>query len=403
MRGSAGWLMPISEFQVPNYLPALPSIYFVCGLSSSLAGMGLGSDIVARFHTPLAAAAAVMGAAAASSADLRIEKLQSRAVNPIVPYATHHASEPSTFAGGSAVMEMRLQQVFTTASSGFSGSCLASSCAASSQRLYGAPSMCFYVGANHLVPICFLGSQTSRFADASRLEHRANFASSLLMPPSVSQIYGFRNFSYHHTMSDARPQLEGATALISQVNQSLSVLYPATPCASSFPGSDVSTSGVQTSFGHVSASRYLSSLLRSVVEGHHSAGVLSSFFTRASLHTWKSASTGTLDIVFASDAGARDKKNPALTVVLLGWLGSHQKQLRKYAEWYTDRGINAVTFVIPFKDILLYRPGGRAEEHVEKLALHLVSWLNDKEDGQDGVGVEKQLLFHTFSNTGWLT
>ncbi|KAI4328580.1 hypothetical protein L6164_020920 [Bauhinia variegata] len=82
-------------------------------------------------------------------------------------------------------------------------------------------------------------------------------------------------------------------------------------------------------------------------------------------------------------------------VVLLGWLGSKQKHLKKYAEWYTSRGFHAITFTFPMGEILSYQPGGKAEENIKLLVNHLADWL----EGEN----EKNLVFHTFSNTGWLT
>ncbi|QCE08747.1 Alpha/Beta hydrolase fold [Vigna unguiculata] len=82
-------------------------------------------------------------------------------------------------------------------------------------------------------------------------------------------------------------------------------------------------------------------------------------------------------------------------VVLLGWLGARQKHLKKYAEWYTSRGFHVITFTLSMSEILSYHPGGKAEENVQMLVDHLADWL----EGENG----KNLVFHTFSNTGWLT
>ncbi|KAK1387254.1 transmembrane protein 53 [Heracleum sosnowskyi] len=82
-------------------------------------------------------------------------------------------------------------------------------------------------------------------------------------------------------------------------------------------------------------------------------------------------------------------------VVLLGWLGAKQKHLRKYAEYYTTRGFNVITFTFPMSEIVGYKAGGKAEEHVDFLVNHLSDCLEDE--------LEKNLVFHTFSNTGWLT
>ncbi|KAL2323959.1 hypothetical protein Fmac_023017 [Flemingia macrophylla] len=82
-------------------------------------------------------------------------------------------------------------------------------------------------------------------------------------------------------------------------------------------------------------------------------------------------------------------------VVLLGWLGARQKHLKKYAELYTSRGFHVITFTFPMGEVLSYTPGGKAEQNVHLLVDHLAGWL----EGES----EKNLVFHTFSNTGWLT
>lgn len=81
-------------------------------------------------------------------------------------------------------------------------------------------------------------------------------------------------------------------------------------------------------------------------------------------------------------------------VVLLGWLGSRQKHLKRYADWYTSRGFHVVTFTLPMSDILSYNLGGKAEKNVEMLSEHIADWVRE-ESG-------KKIIFHTFSNTGWL-
>uniref|UniRef100_A0A0V0IHH8 Putative transmembrane protein 53-B-like n=1 Tax=Solanum chacoense TaxID=4108 RepID=A0A0V0IHH8_SOLCH len=82
-------------------------------------------------------------------------------------------------------------------------------------------------------------------------------------------------------------------------------------------------------------------------------------------------------------------------VVLLGWLGAKQKHLKRYAEWYASRGYHVITFTFPMSEILSYQVGGKAEQDIEMLVNHLADWL-EEEHG-------KNLVFHTFSNTGWLT
>lgn len=82
-------------------------------------------------------------------------------------------------------------------------------------------------------------------------------------------------------------------------------------------------------------------------------------------------------------------------VVLLGWLGAKQKHLKRYAEWYASRGYHVITFTFPMSEILSYQVGGKAEQNIQLLVNHLADWL-EEEHG-------KNLVFHTFSNTGWLT
>ncbi|GBG62067.1 hypothetical protein CBR_g28544 [Chara braunii] len=103
-------------------------------------------------------------------------------------------------------------------------------------------------------------------------------------------------------------------------------------------------------------------------------------------------------------------KKQAVTVVLLGWLGCQQKHLRRYAEWYTSQGMNAVTFVVPMSSVLSLGPDGKAEKHVQSLVEQLERWIVTEREGgvaaqaaPRGEAGERSLVFHTFSNTGWLT
>ncbi|GMJ12987.1 hypothetical protein like AT3G19970 [Hibiscus trionum] len=106
------------------------------------------------------------------------------------------------------------------------------------------------------------------------------------------------------------------------------------------------------------------------------------------LYRWHLPEPTALDVSDCSSAKSRT------VVVLLGWLGSKQKHLKRYAEWYTSRGYHVITFTLPMVDIISYQAGGKAEQNVDMLVNHLADWL-EEEHG-------KNLVFHTFSNTGWL-
>ncbi|KAI3726504.1 hypothetical protein L1987_66301 [Smallanthus sonchifolius] len=93
-----------------------------------------------------------------------------------------------------------------------------------------------------------------------------------------------------------------------------------------------------------------------------------------------------------------EDKRPAVTVVVLGWLGSKQKHLRRYAEMYNTFGMNAVTLAASVNDVLGFDLGRKLETRIAALTVDLVSWMEEKEKD----GRERFLIFHTFSNTGWL-
>ncbi|XP_012479849.1 uncharacterized protein LOC105794982 [Gossypium raimondii] len=109
------------------------------------------------------------------------------------------------------------------------------------------------------------------------------------------------------------------------------------------------------------------------------------------LYRWHLPEPTAFNISGTSDCSSVKSRT---VVVLLGWLGSKQKHLKRYAEWYTSRGYHVITFTLPMVDILSYQAGGKAEQNVDMLVNHLADWLEE----QHG----KSLVFHTFSNTGWL-
>lgn len=110
------------------------------------------------------------------------------------------------------------------------------------------------------------------------------------------------------------------------------------------------------------------------------------------LYRWHLPDPNAVDVSGGSDCSSAKSRT---VVVLLGWLGAKQKHLKRYADWYTSRGFHAITFTFPMSEVLSYQVGGKAEQDVELLVNHLADWL-EEEHG-------KNLVFHTFSNTGWLT
>ncbi|GMJ03404.1 hypothetical protein like AT3G19970 [Hibiscus trionum] len=110
------------------------------------------------------------------------------------------------------------------------------------------------------------------------------------------------------------------------------------------------------------------------------------------LYRWHLPEPSAIDVSVSSDCSSAKSRT---VVVLLGWLGSKQKHLKRYADWYTSRGYHVITFTFPMTDIISYQAGGKAEQNVNMLVNHLADWLEEE--------YGKNLVFHTFSNTGWLT
>ncbi|KAF0925037.1 hypothetical protein E2562_015344 [Oryza meyeriana var. granulata] len=93
-------------------------------------------------------------------------------------------------------------------------------------------------------------------------------------------------------------------------------------------------------------------------------------------------------------AAGRGARGGATLVVLLGWLGARQKHLRRYADLYRERGVGSVRFVVPVRELLGFDLGRRVERRVADLAAEIAAWCDADH--------QRTLLFHTFSNTGWL-
>lgn len=91
-------------------------------------------------------------------------------------------------------------------------------------------------------------------------------------------------------------------------------------------------------------------------------------------------------------------KGAISTVVLLGWLGAEEKHLNRYANIYTARGLRSVRFVVSPWELVGLDLGRKMEAKIARLAEELTEWcLENEKDGR-----KRNLLFHTFSNTGWL-
>nr|CAB3448776.1 unnamed protein product [Digitaria exilis] len=92
--------------------------------------------------------------------------------------------------------------------------------------------------------------------------------------------------------------------------------------------------------------------------------------------------------------GAGGAGEGATLVVLLGWLGARQKHLRRYADLYRERGVGAVRFVVPVCELIGLDLGRHVERRVADLSAEIAAWCDADR--------RRTLLFHTFSNTGWL-
>ncbi|KAL9241650.1 hypothetical protein vseg_015737 [Gypsophila vaccaria] len=125
------------------------------------------------------------------------------------------------------------------------------------------------------------------------------------------------------------------------------------------------------------------------------AGNLNLHPSDAKFFTWhRSPPSETTVVGGGSGGGGREE----VAAVVLGWLGATERHLRRYAEMYTKRGIDAVTFVVPVRDAMRGDLGKTVENRIEKLAKEIVEWLSK----DCGSGIHRSLVFHTFSTTGWL-
>jgi hypothetical protein len=95
-----------------------------------------------------------------------------------------------------------------------------------------------------------------------------------------------------------------------------------------------------------------------------------------------------------SSGGGGSPVSEEVVVVLLGWLGARQKHLRRYADLYRDRGVGSVRFIVPVRKIVGPHLDRRFLRMLADLSAMIAAWCD--------AGSRRMLLFHTFSNTGWL-
>lgn len=118
------------------------------------------------------------------------------------------------------------------------------------------------------------------------------------------------------------------------------------------------------------------------------------------LHTLNSnpKSGGGQNYVFHSAKQTGEKWNcpVAAVALLIGWVGSEQRHLREFAEWYTARGIHAITISLPMVDLLSYYMGSRAQQDTKLLVQTLDKWLSQDKDKHT-----RSLIVHTCC-AGWL-
>ncbi|KAH0771128.1 hypothetical protein KY290_015109 [Solanum tuberosum] len=151
------------------------------------------------------------------------------------------------------------------------------------------------------------------------------------------------------------------------------------------------SSPLSSPFGF-SKNPFPSQFLNPILSSNRFARIVSG--TQDKLFNWHFAAGSEKGI----EIGATPKEGPIVTVVMLGWLGSKPKHLRRYIELYNSKGIHALTFVASVKDVLSFDLGKKLEERIAVLANELALWLSES----DKDGRERCLIFHTFSNTGWL-